>query len=79
MLINILIAVAFVLFPALVIWLSSKFTLLQKLGLVLICYIAGIIVGNVGILPESFADIQSMMQDISVAVALPLLLFSLGR
>lgn len=74
---NILITVAFILFPALLIWLSTKFTLLQKIGLVLICYLAGIIVGNTGILPESFAPTQSMIQDISVVLALPLLLFSI--
>lgn len=74
---NIVISVAFILFPALLIWLSTKFTLLQKIGLVLICYLAGIIVGNTGILPESFAPFQSMVQDISVVLALPLLLFSI--
>ena len=77
MVINTLITVAFILFPALVIWLSSKFKILAKIGLVLICYLAGMIVGNIGILPESFGSVQSMMQDISVALALPLLLFSL--
>lgn len=75
---NLIVAVAFVLFPALVIWLSSRFKILEKIGLVLICYIAGMIVGNVGILPEGFDKIQSTMQDVSVAVALPLLLFSLN-
>ncbi len=75
---NLIVAVVFVLFPALVIWLSSKIKILEKIGLVLICYIAGMIVGNVGILPEGFDKIQSTMQDVSVAVALPLLLFSLN-
>lgn len=73
----ILIIVAFILFPALIIWLSSKIKFLQKIGLVLLCYIAGMIVGNSGILPESFSGAQSMMQDLSVALALPLLLFSM--
>lgn len=74
---NILIIVAFILFPALAIWLSSKIKILQKIGLVLICYIAGMIVGNTGILPADFSPVQSLVQDISVALALPLLLFSL--
>ena len=77
MVLNIIVVVAFVLFPALVIWLSSRFKVLEKIGIVLLCYIAGIIVGNIGILPESFISVQSPMQDISVALALPLLLFSL--
>lgn len=77
MVVNVLIAVAYVLFPAFLIWLSSKASILKKIGLVLLCYITGIIVGNIGILPESFSEIQTTIQDISVAVALPLLLFSM--
>jgi len=77
MMADILIAVAFLLFPALIIWLSSKFSVLKKIGLVLICYFAGMAVGNSGVLPESFSSVQSTIQDISVALALPLLLFSL--
>lgn len=77
MAVNILISIAFILFPALIIFLCTKIKLLQKIGLVLICYIAGMIVGNVGVLPESFGSIQTTIQDVSVALALPLLLFSL--
>ena len=43
----------------------------------LLCYLSGIIIGNLGILPESFSGIQSTMQDVSVCLALPLLLFSI--
>ena len=67
----------FILFPAFIIWLSAKISLLKKLGLVLICYLSGIIVGNVGILPSGFTAYQLNIQDISVAIALPMLLFSL--
>lgn len=74
---NVFIILAFILFPALVIWLSTKITVLQKIGLVLICYLTGMLVGNIGILPASFVQAQSTMQDVSVALALPLLLFSL--
>ncbi len=77
MLLNIIFIILFILFPALMIWLSSKIRVLQKIGLVLICYLVGMIVGNTGILPEGFSKAQSLLQDVSVAVALPLLLFSL--
>ena len=43
----------------------------------LICYLVGILVGNIGILPESFSGIQTTMQEVSVCLALPLILFSL--
>lgn len=75
--VNVLIAVLFCLFPAPIIFLNNRFKIVEKLGIVLICYIVGIIVGNVGILPESFSGIQTTMQDVSVCLALPLILFSL--
>lgn len=75
--VNVLIAVAFCLFPAPIIFLNNRFKIVEKIGIVLICYIVGIIVGNIGILPESFSGIQTTMQDVSVCLALPLILFSL--
>ena len=74
---NILIAALFLLVPAPIIYLNNRVKWVNKLGIVLICYILGIIVGNVGILPESFSGIQTTMQDVSVCLALPLILFSL--
>lgn len=74
---NILTAVLFMLVPAPIIYLNNRVKWVNKLGIVLICYVLGIIVGNIGILPESFSGIQSTMQDVSVCLALPLILFSL--
>ena len=74
---NIVIALLFVLFPALVIWLSGKVKLIEQIGIVILCYLCGILIGNAGILPESFAPIQTNMQDISVCLALPFMLFSM--
>ncbi len=73
---NILIAALFLLFPAPVIFLNNRFKVVEKIGIVLICYICGMIVGNIGILPESFSGIQTTMQDVSICLALPLILFS---
>jgi len=74
---NALFTAVFLLFPSLIIWLATKSKIAQNIGIVLICYIAGTIVGNIGILPDTFQGIQTMIQDVSVAIALPLLLFSL--
>lgn len=75
---NILIAVLFLALPAPIIWLNNRVKWVNKLGIVLICYLLGIVVGNIGILPESFSGIQTTMQDVSVCLALPLILFSLN-
>ena len=73
---NILIAALFLLVPAPIIWLNNRFKAVEKIGIVLICYLLGILVGNIGILPESFSGIQTTMQDVSICLALPLILFS---
>ena len=75
--VNILIAILFCAIPAPIIFLNNRFKVVEKLGIVLVCYLIGILVGNIGILPESFSGIQTTMQDISVCLALPLILFSL--
>ncbi len=72
-----LLVVFYVLFPVLAIWLCYRSEFLNKIGAVIICYIAGITLGNIGILPESAARLQDNLCAVTVAMALPLLLFSL--
>lgn len=67
----------YVFFPAVVILLCLKFPFLDKIGAVFVCYVAGAIIGNSGGLPENTAAIQDALSSASVAVALPLLLFSM--
>lgn len=52
---NILTIVLFMAVPAVIIALCVKFKALNKLGIVLLCYIFGMIIGNIGILPHSFS------------------------
>lgn len=40
--------------PALLIFLCVKISALKKLGVVLLCYLLGMVIGNVGLLPHSF-------------------------
>jgi uncharacterized membrane protein len=66
-----------VIFPALLVYLCYRFAPLQKIGTVVLCYIAGMVLGNIGLLPKSVAPLQSTLTNLSVALALPLLLFSI--
>ncbi|MGA2478663.1 MAG: DUF819 family protein [Spirochaetia bacterium] len=67
-----------VLFPILVIWLGEKrFALVDKIGAVVVCYAAGILLGNIGILPKSAAGVQNIASSIAIPIALPLMFFSL--
>ena len=51
--VNVIIAILFCIVPAPIIFLNNRFKIVEKIGIVLICYLLGILVGNVGILPES--------------------------
>jgi len=68
----------YILFPLLVIFLCMKFAFLDKIGSVLICYIVGAVLGNFMMLPENTAAIQDSLSGATIAIALPLLLFSLN-
>ena len=68
----------YVLFPVLVLWLSEKrLAFVDKIGAVVVCYAAGIILGNVGILPHNAASVQDIATTIAVPLALPLMFFAL--
>ncbi len=77
--IALLVAIGFILFPSIVIYLNNRVKAVEKIGIVIICYAMGMLVGNVGILPETelFKTIQTTIQDVSVCLALPLILFSI--
>ena len=68
---------AFYLFvPLLVIHLCRRYPLLDKLGAVFICYILGTALGNSNLLASDAAQLQDDFSSATVALALPLLLFS---
>ena len=44
----------YILFPVLAIWLCFRYEFFNKIGAVFICYLVGITVGNIGIIPGKF-------------------------
>ena len=68
----------YILFPVLAIWLCFRYEFFNKIGAVFICYIVGITVGNIGIIPEAVFHVQVSRSEAAVALALPLLLFSMN-
>lgn len=76
---NVVLALIFVLSPALVIKLCRKYSWAGKIGPVLILYASGIIIGNVGVvpglsLPDGAASLQDLLSSSMVPVAIPLML-----
>ncbi len=63
-------------FPVLIIWLCLKYNWLDKIGAVLINYGFGLLIANLGILPENFNEIQDLLTTILIPIAIPLLLFT---
>ena len=70
----------YLLTPLLVLHLCHRFKFVNKIGAVVITYILGIILGNLGVLPqiEGYANIQNMITMITIPLAIPLLLFSMN-
>ena len=68
--------ILFVITPVLVIYLEGKFSIVKKIGAVLICYGVGLLIGNMGILPDGADKYQNMLTEITIPLSLPLILFS---
>jgi uncharacterized membrane protein len=73
---KIALVVFYLLFPVLVIYLGSKYSIIRKVGSIVICYIGGLLIGNIGILPDGIYPLQDMITSIAIPIAIPLLLFS---
>lgn len=67
----------YLLFPALVIYLCYRFPLINTIGAVILCYLAGMLVGNFFTFSEAMTGVQDLLSSGAVALALPLLLFSM--
>lgn len=61
-----------------IVWLTTKSKSADKLSAVLIAYAVGLVIGNIGIIPESLNSFQDLLSNISLGVALPMILFSMN-
>ncbi len=67
----------YLLFPVVAICLAGRNSICNKLGAVVICYIAGIVIGNIGVLPANIASVQNPLMLVTISLALPLMFFSI--
>ena len=65
------------LFPALIIYLDKKSSIVKKIGPVLICYGMGLLMGATGILPDGILKFQENFYALIIVLAIPMILFSL--
>lgn len=73
---EILAAVLFLCVPAIILLSMRYVTLAQKLGPIVLCYVAGLLLGVSGLMPESTDGIRNSVTEAGLGLALPLLLFS---
>ncbi|HDP76395.1 MAG TPA: DUF819 family protein [Bacteroidales bacterium] len=73
---QILLVLFYLLIPFVILHLCHRFPFVNKLGAVFIAYLVGLIMGNIGILPEWAGGIQDTLTTITIPLAIPLLLFS---
>ena len=71
----IILSLVFCTAPAGVLWLCKKVPFLGKIGPVLLLYILGVIIGNIGIRPEGMGTIQEILSSAMVPLAIPMMLF----
>lgn len=71
----IVLAVFYLLVPALILYFCKKSSIIKKLGSIVVAYIIGIAMGLSGLLPEGSAQIQDILSSASIPLAIPLLLF----
>jgi uncharacterized membrane protein len=69
-------ALFYIFAPAFIIYLCHKYSFFDKFGPALICYGLGMLIANIGIMPENSKPLQETFMNISIPLALPLLLFS---
>ncbi|MFP4025081.1 MAG: DUF819 family protein [Thiohalospira sp.] len=72
----ILLALFYIISPVIILYLCNKFSVLNKIGAVLLAYATGLILGNIGVLPENAEQVQNLITTITIPLAIPLLLFS---
>jgi len=66
----------YLLFPALVLYLGHTFSFVRKIGSIVVCYVVGLFIGNIGVLPGNLEGMHDILTSVTVPLAIPLLLFS---
>jgi len=65
-----------VLFPVVLLYLKEHIAFMAKWSTLIVCYIVGLLIGNIGILPQSATGLLDTLSSVAVAISIPLLLFS---
>lgn len=73
---TVLIILFYFLFPAILLALSGKYTIINRIGVIVFCYVGGLVIGNIGLVPESMSGFQGDLMGAAILLGIPLVLFS---
>ncbi|MBN1882427.1 MAG: DUF819 family protein [Deltaproteobacteria bacterium] len=68
-------ALFYILFPALTLYLCHRYPAVDKIGAGIICYGVGILISVVGLVPQGSSGLQNIIMTITVPLSIPLMLF----
>jgi uncharacterized membrane protein len=71
-----IIIASYFLIPAFLLYYSTQFSVINKIGIVVFCYGIGLVMGNIQIIPESISGIQGDVMGVTILLGIPLVLFS---
>ncbi|MEJ2532663.1 MAG: DUF819 family protein [Halioglobus sp.] len=67
----------FLLVPVGLLWLVHRQRWAERLGIIVLCYLAGLLAGNAGLIPAAAGPAQEGLTELTIVLALPMLLFTL--
>ncbi len=73
---DVLLILFVVVFPVVLLYLKERIAFMAKWSTLIVCYIVGLLLGNIGILPQSATGLLDTVSSVAVAISIPLLLFS---
>jgi predicted permease len=73
----ILLVLFYVIFPSVIVFGCQRYSILEKMGPVVLSYIIGFAIGNARLLPAGAEKVQNLIATLTIPIALPLLLFSM--
>lgn len=80
---TVVIVLLYFLLPAAFLALGTKYTIINKIGVVVFCYVFGLILGNTGMMPENFLEAEEgamnlpgLLMGVMLLLGIPLVLLS---
>ncbi|MCF8226675.1 MAG: DUF819 family protein [Bacteroidales bacterium] len=73
---TVVIILFYLVYPAVLLALGNRYAFINKIGVVVFAYIGGLILGNVGIVPEQMESLQGDFMGVTILLGIPLVLFS---